>query len=91
MPVAAAATTLNEHFCLCGQCGGDLPLQAQKQRTAVVLVGAEGEGFVVCPFCYNNPSGKNGVEIEDLCLGETLPCFKCRAACTHASGWRVER
>ena len=90
MPVAAAATTLNEHFCLCGQCGGDLSLQAQKQSTAVarylvcaacslslslpvkgaltplaescpvchfqlVQVGAEGEGFVVCPFCYNNP------------------------------------
>lgn len=58
----------------------------------LVRVGsAESDGFVVCPFCYNNPSGKNGVDIEDLCLGETLPCFKCHAACAHASEVGVGR
>ena len=42
--MAAAATTLNEHFCLCGQCGGDLSLQAQKQSTAVAR-------YLVCAAC----------------------------------------
>ena len=122
--VASIGTVLNDHYCVCGQCGGDMALQAQKQTTSVTRclvctscslslslpmkgsltalqkhcpichyqlvqvtpAESDGDGYVVCPYCYNNPSSKNGIDIEDLGLGETLPCFKCNAVCSHASG-----
>ena len=43
------------------------------------------DGYFLCPFCYSNPSARNGIDIESLPVGFTLPCFKCNCDCPFAS------
>ena len=86
-------------FLQCPSCGNSLSLPPkgaivpQSARCpicsySVLQIRSEkagSDGFFVCPFCYSNPSSHNAIDIENLPLGFTLPCFKCNHACPFAS------
>ena len=86
-------------FLQCSICGNSLSLPAKGEIVPLsshcplcsysLLQVRSGkmnvDGYFLCPFCYSNPSARNGIDIESLPVGFTLPCFKCNCDCPFAS------
>lgn len=53
-------------------------------KHVVLSVQNDTQVYMVCPYCYSNPSSTNTTDIENLHIGARLPCFRCRAACPFA-------
>ena len=53
-------------------------------KHVVLSVQNDLQMYMICPYCYSNPSSTNTTDIENLHIGARLPCFRCRAACPFA-------
>ena len=42
--------------------------------------GYTGNGYTLCPMCYNNPPAQHNSSADSL----TMPCFQCAASCPLA-------
>ena len=91
-------------FLQCSICGNSLSLPAKGEIVPLsshcplcsysLLQVRSGkmnvDGYFLCPFCYSNPSARNGIDIESRPVGFTLPCFKCNCDCPFASLFRAK-
>ena len=53
-------------------------------KHSVLSVQNDIQVYMICPYCYSNPSSTNTTDIENLHIGARLPCFRCRAVCPFA-------